>query len=31
LRSIIVMNPLYRDEVALAANKLGLTPDIIVA
>ncbi|TWI22590.1 class I SAM-dependent methyltransferase [Mesorhizobium tianshanense] len=31
LRSIIVMNPLYRDEVALAANKLGLAPDIIVA
>ncbi|WP_292160381.1 class I SAM-dependent methyltransferase [Mesorhizobium sp.] len=31
LRSIIVMNPLYRDEVAQAANKLGLAPDIIVA
>ena len=31
LRSIIVMNPLYRDGVAQAANKLGLAPDIIVA
>ncbi|WP_353824147.1 hypothetical protein [Mesorhizobium sp.] len=31
VRSIIVMNPLYRDEVAQAAHELGLAPDIIVA
>ncbi|SDA38190.1 class I SAM-dependent methyltransferase [Mesorhizobium qingshengii] len=31
LRSIIVMNPLYRDEVAQAADRLGLAPEIIVA
>lgn len=31
LRSIIVMNPLYRDEVAQTAHKLGLAPEIIVA
>ncbi len=31
LRSIVVMNPLYRDEVAQAAHKLGLSAEIIVA
>ncbi|MBZ9677686.1 class I SAM-dependent methyltransferase [Mesorhizobium sp. ES1-1] len=31
LQSIIVMNPLYRDEVAQAARQLGLAPEIIVA
>jgi SAM-dependent methyltransferase len=31
LQSIVVMNPLYRDEVAQAACKLGLSAEIIVA
>ncbi|TPN50156.1 MULTISPECIES: class I SAM-dependent methyltransferase [unclassified Mesorhizobium] len=31
LHSIIVMNPLYRDEVAQAARQLGLASEIIVA
>jgi SAM-dependent methyltransferase len=31
LQSIVVMNPLYRDEVAQAAHKLGLSAEIIVA
>jgi hypothetical protein len=29
--SIIVMNPLYRDEIAATAEALGITPDITVA
>lgn len=31
LQSIIVMNPLYRDEIASTAAALGLTPEIVIA
>jgi hypothetical protein len=31
LQSIIVMNPLYRDEIASRAGELGLAPEIVVA
>jgi SAM-dependent methyltransferase len=31
IQSIIVMNPLYREEVARAAHELGLAPEIVVA
>ncbi|TPJ52284.1 class I SAM-dependent methyltransferase [Mesorhizobium sp. B2-7-1] len=31
LQLIIVMNPLYREEVARAARELGLAPEIVVA
>ncbi len=31
IRSLIVMNPLYRDEIKAATEALGLTPAILVA
>jgi SAM-dependent methyltransferase len=31
LRTIVVMNPLYRDEIAHAAAALGLTAEVVVA
>ena len=31
IRTIIVMNPLYRNEIAEAAEKLGLTAEVHVA